>query len=548
MVEKTKKKLNRKMAVTCSVFALILSVALGVLGFYTYYKNIVEQYKQYISTIVNIAGSTIDVEDMKQCIESGIKSEQYEKTQLELDNIKSRSQVEFIYVIRPLNTDAVDNAMYVWNAVTQEEVELHGVIDSLGDLSGEGFPQEMAEHFMLACECEDEVTYISNSSEEFGYVLTGLYPLRLESGETVGLIGVDILMDKIYSDLEQYLIYVVIGTLLIVVLFLIWFIKQLNVSVVSPVLRMSESAADFVKQSNSGLDPGELCFRDPEVHTEDEIQLLGQSLVRMTSELKEYMGNLKQATADRERISAELNVATNIQISMLPSIFPAFPERTEFDVYAELNVAQEMGGSFYDLFLVDKNHLAMVIGEIAGQGIPAALLMVITKTLIKNYAQLGYSPDKVFAETNNQLSDRNEGMTTTAFLGVVDLNNGVLTYTNAGHCVPLLKHAGKEFTYLPTKDCFVLGSMEGVPYWQQSIQLTQGDLLFLYTKGLVDAENNNGVQYSPEHMHMRMNQIIRESYELQEIVQSMEQDVGDFMDGAVQQQDIAMLLLRYFGI
>lgn len=545
MVEKTKKKLSRKMAVICSIFALILSMALGVLGFYTYYKNIVEQYQQYISTIIDIAGGEIAVEDMKQCIETGVKSEQYEETQMELDNIKSRSQVEFIYVIQPLNTDAVDNAMYVWNAVTQAEREEYEVIDSLGDLSGEGFPQDMAEQFMLSMQGGDEVTYISNRSE-FGYVLTGLYPLRLENGEAVGVIGVDILMDKIYSDLQQYLIYVVIGTFVIAAIFLCFFLRLINRSVVSPVLRMSESAADFVKQSSSGLSPAQLVFRNPDVHTEDEIQLLGENLTRMTSELITYMGNLRQVTAEKERISAELNVATNIQLSMLPCIFPAFPERTEFDIYAKLAVAREMGGSFYDFFLVDQTHLAVIVGEIQGRGVPAALLMMITKTLIKNYAQLGYSPAQVFTETNNQLSDSNEGMTTTAFLGIVDLVSGEFTYVNAGHSIPLLKHAGGDFDWLPAKDCFVLGGMEGVPYWQQSVKLAQGDLLFLYTKGLVEAENQTQVQYSEEHMQMRLNQVVREAYALEEIVEIMEEDVKNFQEDAPREQDIVMLLLRFF--
>lgn len=545
MVKKTKKKLSRKLAVICSIFAFILSMALGALGFYTYYKNIVEQYRQYISTIVSIASGAIDVEDMKQCVETGIKSEQYEKTQLELDNIKSRSQVEFIYVIKPLNTASVDNAMYVWNAVTQEEREEFETIDSLGDLSGDGFPQDMAEYFMLAMQGKNEVTYLSNRSE-FGYVLTGLYPLRLEDGETIGIIGVDIPMDKIYSDLHQYLVYVVIGTLMIAAIFLFCFLRMLNRYVVSPVLRMSDSAADFVEQSNSGLLPSQLVFRDPDVHTEDEIQLLGENLNRMTSELIAYMGNLRQVTAEKERISAELDVATNIQLSMLPCIFPAFPERTEFDIYAKLAVAREMGGSFYDFFLVDQTHLAVIAGEIQGKGVPAALLMMITKTLIKNYAQLGYSPAQVFAETNNQLSDSNEGMTTTAFLGILDLVSGEFDYVNAGHCVPLFKHAGGEFEWLPAKDCFVLGGMERVPYWQQSVKLAQGDLLFLYTKGLVEAENRTRVQYSSEHMRMRLNQVMGEVYALQDIVGIMEEDVKHFQEGAPQEKDIVMVLLRFF--
>lgn len=302
MEKRTQKKLSRKMAVICSIFAVVLSIALGLLGFYTYYKNIMEQYKLYIDTIINISASVIDVEDMKQCISTGEKSEQYQKTQRELDNIKSQSSVEFIYVIQPLSDGAIDNAMYVWNAVTKEELEEFGGIASLGDLSGEGFPKEMAEHFLRAMEGSDEITYIPNSSEEFGYILTGLYPLRLSDGTAVGIIGVDILMNQIYTDLYQYLMYVVIGTFLIGAIFLLLFIYHINLRVTSPIIRMAESTVDFVRQSNSGLEPSQLQFKTPKVETGDEIQLLSENLKQMTTELIEYMGNLKQVTADRENI------------------------------------------------------------------------------------------------------------------------------------------------------------------------------------------------------------------------------------------------------
>lgn len=547
MEKRTQKRLSRKMAAICSMFALTISITLGVLGFYTYYHNIMEQYRLYIETIVKLAESTIKVEDMMRCIETREKSRQYEQTQKELDNIKSRAHVEFIYVILPLNDGVTDNAMYVWNAVTEEEQKIFTDIDSLGDLSGEGFPTEVSRHFMPAMEGSREIVYVPNSTEEFDYVLTGLYPVCGADEKPQALIGVDIRMDEIYMRLYQYLLYVVTGTVCIGGIFLFLFLRVLKKSVVLPVIRMADSAEDFVRQSNGSLEPSQLVFQDPYVDTGDEIQFLSESLKVMTAELVEYMGNLKKVAADRERISAELNVATGIQSSMLPRIFPAFPERTEFDIYASIQVAREMGGSFYDLFLVDQNHLALVIGEIKGRGIPAALLMVITKTLIKNHAQLGYSPDKVLAETNNQLSESNEGMTTTAFLGIVDLTTGVLTYVNAGHSVPLLKHAGKEFAPLPVKNCFVLGSMAGVPYWQQSIQLVQGDLLFLYTKGLAEAENGGHVQYSAEHMQMRLNQALKEAYALDELCKIMADDVEEFLDGAVRQQDIAMLFFRFFG-
>lgn len=543
-----RKKLGRKMTAICGVFVLVLSVTLGLLGVYTYKENVRERYEQYAETIIRIAGSYIDIEDMVQCIETGEKTESYERTQLQLDNIKSRSNVEYLYVIQPLHTGETDNAMYVWNAVTEEEKENYQEINSLGDLSGGGFDGKMAESFMMAMGNGDEVTFYANNTADFGYMLTGMYPLRTMDGQTAALACVDISMNQINQDIMRYILFVLCGTLVVGAVFLFVLLRLVNKSVVSPVIRMSRSTADFVQQSNSETDPSKLVFQDPMVSTGDEIQHLSEDLNEMTSRLVVYMGNLQEAAADKERISAELNVATGIKASMLPNVFPAFPERTEFDIYAKLQTAREMSGNFYDFFLIDQNHLAVVIGDVNGIGVPAALLIVITQTLIKNYAKLGFEPEKVFAEANDQLSESNEGMTTTAFLGILDLTDGNLTYVNAGHCIPLLKHAGGEFEPLPAKDCFVLGSMAGVPYWQQSVQLTQGDMLFLYTKGLIEAEDRDHVQYSLEHMHMRLNQVLGEAYELPEILEIMAGDVEEFLGGEPVKQDMTMVLLRFFGI
>ncbi|MCH5340935.1 MAG: SpoIIE family protein phosphatase [Acetatifactor sp.] len=543
-----RKKLSGKMTAICGVFVLVLSVTLGLLGVYTYKENVMERYEQYAETIVRIAGSYIDIEDMAQCIQTGEKTKSYKWSQLQLNNIKSQSDVEYLYVIRPLNTAETDNAMYVWNAVTPKELETYQEISSLWDLSGEGFNSRMAERFKEAMEGEKEIDFYANNTADFGYMLTGMYPLRRPAdGQTVALACVDISMNQIHQDIMQYILFVLCGTLVVGAIFLFVLLRLVNRSVVSPVIRMSHSAADFVQQSNSETDPSKLVFQDPMVATGDEIQLLSEDLNEMTSRLVVYMGNLQEAAADKERISAELNVATGIKSSMLPNVFPAFPERTEFDIYAKLQTASEMSGDFYDFFLIDQNHLAVVIGDVNGIGVPAALLIVITQTLIKNYAKLGFEPEKVFTEANNQLSESNEGMTTTAFLGILDLTDGTLTYVNAGHCIPLLKHAGREFGPLPAKDCFVLGSMAGVPYWQQSVRLTQGDMLFLYTKGLIEAEDRDQVQYSLEHMHMRLNQVLGEAYELPEILEIMAGDVEEFLGGEPAKQDMTMVLLRYFG-
>ena len=214
------KKLNRKMAAICGVFVLVLSVTQGLLGVYTYKKNVREQYERYVETIIRITASYIDVGDMIQCIETGAKTEYYEQTQMYLNNIRTRSNVEYLYVIRPLNTEGTDNSMYVWNAVTPEEQEAYQEIDSLGDLSGEGFTGKMAESFMAAMENGDEVAFYVNNTADFGYMLTGMYPLRTADGRTAALACVDISMNQIYQDIMQYILLMLCGTLVVGAIFM----------------------------------------------------------------------------------------------------------------------------------------------------------------------------------------------------------------------------------------------------------------------------------------------------------------------------------------
>ena len=543
-----RKKLSRKMTAICGAFVLVLSVTLGLLGIYTYYDSVMKRYQQYVTTIIRIADSYIELEDMVQCIQTKEKTKTYERTQAQLDNLKSRSDVQYLYVIQPLNRDKDNNSMYVWSAVTEEEKKDPLKISSLGDLSEADFPGSMANSFQEAMDSEEEITYCTNTTKEYGYMLTGMHPLRLGDGRTEALICVDISMNHINRDILRHILFVLCSTVVVGAVFFTVFLHLVGKGVVSPVIRMARSTEDFVGQSNDGTDPSQLVFQDPMISTGDEIELLCGNLKEMTSRLVVYMGDLQYAAAEKERISAELNVTARITSSMLPDVFPAFPERTEFDIFASLRTAPEMSGDFYDFFFVDRDRLALVIGDVNGFGVPAALLIVITQTLIKNYAKLGFEPAKVFSEANNQLSESNEGMTITAFLGILDLTTGSFTYVNAGHRTPLLKRSGGEFERLPAKDCFVLGGMEGVPYWQQSVQLVQGDMLFLYTEGLVEAKNKEQMQYSMEYMHMQLNRILNEVYELPEVLGRMMEEVEEFMGEESQEQDITMLMLRYFGM
>lgn len=275
-----------------------------------------------------------------------------------------------------------------------------------------------------------------------------------------------------------------------------------------------------------------------------EVGDLARSYISMVEDIGGYVTNLQKVTAEKERINAELSLASSIQAHMLPCIFPAFPDRDEFDVYASMTPAKEVGGDFYDFFMVDDSHMAVVMADVSGKGVPAALFMVIAKTLIKNYAQSGIKPEEVFTTVNRLLCDGNKaGLFVTAWLGVLELTTGKLTYVNAGHNPPLIKQNGGEFTYLKSRVSFVLAGMETIKYRQNEITIAPGDRLFLYTDGVTEATNSSIELYGEERLSAFMNSHSDENAE--EILHDLKADIYAFQGEAPQFDDITMLMLDY---
>ncbi|UNC93515.1 SpoIIE family protein phosphatase [Candidatus Contubernalis alkaliaceticus] len=275
----------------------------------------------------------------------------------------------------------------------------------------------------------------------------------------------------------------------------------------------------------------------------DEIADLAKAFNNMTIDLKTYIANISRITAEKERIGAELDVATKIQASMLPCIFPAFPDREEFEIYATMLPAKEVGGDFYDFFLVDDDHLAVVIADVSGKGVPAALFMVITKTLIKNNALYGKNPQDVFAAVNNLLCENNDAaMFVTAFMGILQISSGQFTYVNAGHNPPLLKKAGGDFHWLSTKPGFVLAGLEDIDYQQQTIILEPDDVLYMYTDGVTEAANCANELFSNQKLLKDINRY--KDCDLNDLLINIKQEIDQFAHGAEQADDITMLALK----
>lgn len=347
---------------------------------------------------------------------------------------------------------------------------------------------------------------------------------ELNGNNLIGLVGI-----------TGILIFVLLVVLIVTILGVTISARRFAARFTRPLLKLKEGA-DIISAGN--LD------HQMEIKTGDEVELLGNAFNKMAVGLKEYIANLAAVMSEKERIGAELSVATQIQADMLPQIFPAFPDKAEFDIYATMTPAKEVGGDFYDFFLVDEDHLAVVMADVSDKGVPAALFMVIAKTLIKNHVQQGESPAAAFMHTNNQLCEgNNSALFVTAWLGVLEFSTGIVTYVNAGHEPPAICRQDGSYEYLKTASGFVLAGIEDMTYGQETFRMRPGDTLYLYTDGVTEATNVNEELYGSKRLLDCLNRWAGQ--EPKEFLTSVRADIDGFVKEAPQFDDITMLALRF---
>ena len=254
----------------------------------------------------------------------------------------------------------------------------------------------------------------------------------------------------------------------------------------------------------------------------------------------------EQQKIENSRIESELTLASNIQADMLPNIYPAFPDRKEFDIYAKMDPAKEVGGDFYDFFLVDDDHLCMVMADVSGKGVPAALFMMASKIILANNAMLGKSPAQILTDTNAAICSNNrEEMFVTVWLGILEISTGKLTASNAGHEYPVLMKANGEFELVKDKHGFVIGGMDGSKYTNYEITMEPGARLFLYTDGVPEATDGEGSLFGLDRMLKVLNE--NKSVHPDVLLKNVRAAVDEFVNGAEQFDDITMLGFEYIG-
>ena len=387
--------------------------------------------------------------------------------------------------------------------------------------------------------------YDIDRTAKYGWLCTAGVPLTAEDGHVYAYLLADVSVDIILTKARSFVLQITLAMFIVTALIASIMVILIKKSLVKPINSITDAAQKYVMDKKAGVNDT-AHFASLNIRTGDELENLSLVMADMEKDLAENEESLRKIEAEKERISTELNLATRIQTAMLPNIFPPYPERTEFEIYATMHPAREVGGDFYDFFLIDDDHLCLMIADVSGKGIPAALFMMISLTILKSCAMLGSSPAEILMRANQAICSNNpEGMFFTAWVGILELSTGKLTTANAGHEYPAIRRPDGSFELIKRKHGCVIGGFEDSIYEQFEFDLEPGTTLFVYTDGVPEAMQKDRSMYGTNRMVEALN---RDPGAVPKaLLENVLSDVAAFADGAEQSDDITMLGIRYAG-
>ena len=514
------------------LFGLLLGAVCSTVGYIEFTAVLEQQYNDSAYEIAETAREILNPDKFEQYLETGRTDEEYDNILAILDTLTDAANVTFIYVAKV--SGDYRTLTYIYDTVNSDtEFERYPLGYTASDLD-EKHTENVVKIMTKGGRAEK---YLYSYSKESGAHTTAAIDVKNSDGKIIAMLCVEKPMTRLEAARNTYVLHVILWTLTAIVLFIIVYSVILRRGIIKPIKTLTKEAERFAK---TNLPSGEPI----NIRQKDEVGILARAVEKMETDIARYTENLTVITAEKERVNTELSVATRIHANMLPSIFPAFPNRKEFDIFATMNPAKEVGGDFYDFFMVDERHLAIVMADVSGKGVPAALFMVIGKTLIKDHTWPGKDLGSVFDEVNELLCESNsEGLFITAFEGVLDLVSGEFRFVNAGHEIPYICKKNGKFEPYKIRAGFVLAGMEGMRYKCGEMQLEAGDKIFQYTDGITEAANVRMELYGMD----RLTAVLGENSDLPpgELLPAVKRDIDNFVGEAPQFDDITMLCLEY---
>ena len=553
-------KTVRSTVLSCLLFGAI--VLLVGLGFYSY--TVSKQYIKHAFETASHASMSVShgtdsrgLADNVMRIYRGLSEEQrqtvgteeYRTLFSEIDTGKGSSYETLIHILTTFLDDGdeifdVYLAMYDTETSTMVYIVDPETEDRLYPGEWEPVSRKGMERFLNWD--GTGMLYELDNTKQYGWLCTAGVPIRNKTDDSICLfVLADVSLDNVINGVRGYAVQVTLG-ILAASLLISWILtKRIQKRIVKPINAIAAAAATYARDKLEGAETGDH-FSSLEIHTQDEVENLSHIMADMEQDLTKHEEELTRITAEKERIGTELNMASRIQYAMMPHTFPPFPDRHEFDLYASMDPAREVGGDFYDFFLVDEDHLCIVMADVSGKGVPAALFMMISKVILQSCAMLGSSAGEILTKTNEAICSNNQvNMFVTVWVGILEISTGRLTAANAGHEYPVLKRADGAFEMLKDRHGFVVGGLAGTRYQEYEIQMNPGDKLFLYTDGVPEATDADRRLFGTERMLSALNRAKDASPE--QVLANMRSAVDEFVQQAEQFDDLTMLCLEYRG-
>lgn len=509
------------------ILITILVFIFGSLQIHFYRSETEEDFEEKATSYCMMTARLVRRADIGKYARTLTKDTEYYLIQERLEFLWNAGQSKYVYVVIPEET----GYRYIWDVGSGE-----GVCD-LGDFDEyySGGDIVMTEAFRAP---EGECRTMISRHPVYGYVVSVFTPVYNLDNEAIALACVDLDAAEINDDISKMLRYSIGFLILLLIFAAVGFYLQTNTLIVKPIKKLEQLAAGYVKnQMTEGI------ILDPDIHTGDEIEALANALSSMSAQMCLYISDIQKAIKQEESVRAELNVSRRVQEAMLPRTFPAFPDLPQIDLYAVMDAALDVGGDFYDFFRIDDDRIGICIADVSGKGIPAAMFMAYSKTLLRIQSQNEADPGDVFTTVNRILCEHNEAdMFVTAFLAILNMKTHKMTYVNAGHCPPLFRHAGEDYSYMKFRSGFILAGMDTVKYRSQQVDLLPGDELLLYTDGVTEAMNEKKELFGEERLRNLANEGI--GLTSQELAGKILEGIGEFVGAAPQFDDITMLCFR----
>jgi sigma-B regulation protein RsbU (phosphoserine phosphatase) len=539
MPDKIRCALAVKFAALFGIFAVASGVLICSITYMSYRASMLEHYGKYAAGAAALAASVLDPDELARYAATLQRDERYAAIEEKLSEIRISLGVKYIYVQMP-----VSDSEYMYLFDIYDPSEAGGPDTSLGarDVYDENYKTAK-----LAMSTGEPARELDITRSEYGYLASAYAPISRKGSNTpFAYVGVDISMDYILSFLMRYMTVIAAATALVMTLCFTALFFLVSRSVVNPIRAISEKTGEF---AHGAVDPrvSDESFEELSARSNDEIGDLTASVNVMFRDIREFTRRLADEMARRERVQSELDMARAIQESVLPKVFPPFVNYPYAEVFASMIPAKEVGGDFYDFFIAGEDKLTVVIADVSGKGVPAALFMMVTRTLIKNRALSGDEAHELLEAVNDQLcQDNDAAMFVTAFVGILDAGRGVLRYANAGHNPPVILRGG-EAEWLPAGHGMALGVMRNVKFVAREADFKNGDYLLLYTDGVTEAMNENGEMFGEDRLLALMSDVAKGDIGARGAADAANSAVRSFAGGAEQADDITVLALRNNG-